>query len=98
MTDAIRKQFEAALSDYFERLELNHNPNFERVVVGASSVYADKFTAGAEFGYLAAKSEPIILPSIEYFCECEDGCGCEVYMRNACDKVLTAQGYQVKES
>lgn len=56
-TEQTRADFEAAISDYFERLELNYNPDFTGRIV--SSKYGDHFlyrsehTRGMQLGYEA---------------------------------------------
>lgn len=56
-TEQMRAEFEAVISDYFEHLELNYNPDFTGRIVsskhGDRFLYGSEHTRGMQLGYEA---------------------------------------------
>ena len=87
MTDAIRSGFE----DTCKQLGFT----------GYIKPLNDLYDAAYQQGYLAAKSELIVLPTASFHEHVEDGDTGKLedaYTRSEITAAITAQGYQVKES
>lgn len=99
-----RARFEADIADYYERMELNHMPDFTGRVINQSGydvwVYKNPVMNNYNFGWQAANAnrEPFVVKlPLSISVLISDGLRADFMLNSEVKAALTAQGYVVKE-